>query len=118
MHEKGRRKVKKLSEDTFVLEDTYEADNGEKPTKKTKVVRVYPKDLFWTNTRISSPGKYSQFIYRITPEGDNKSRLDFIGLQLEDQSMTDKQVRELARKMAKEDSLAWKYLARAMEKEL
>ena len=116
MHESGSRKVEQLSEDTFLLTDTYQSNHEE--VSKTKLVKLQPRDLSWTNTHLSGPAKYSQFLYKITSEGKNNSRLDFVGLQLEPSEMTKKEVAELARRVRKEDSGAWKHLATAMEKEL
>ena len=116
MHERGNRKIKQLSDDTILLIDSYSSNEG--TVKKTKLVRLRPTELAWTNTHVGGPIKYSQFIYKITPEGEERSRLDFTGLQLEPRDMTKKEASELARKVRTEDSGAWKYLAQAMEKEL
>jgi hypothetical protein len=113
MKEAGKRKIEKLSDDTVILTDT---SNGK--VTKTKLVRLYPKELFWTSTHISGPLKHSQFLYRIAPEGKNRSRLDFVGRQLESRMMTKSEARALARKVRKEDSAAWKYLAKALDDEL
>jgi hypothetical protein len=85
---------------------------------KTKLVRINPVEFSWTNTHLNGPIKYSQFLYKITAEGKDRSRLDFVGLQLEPRNLTRKEAAALARKVRKEDSGAWKYLAKAMEKEL
>ncbi len=116
MHENGKRKIRQLSENTFILTDTFRT--GEGTVSKTKLVRLRPEEMSWTNTHIAGPVKYSQFLYKIVPEGQDESRLDFVGLQLEPREMTSKQVAALARKLRKEDAGAWKYLARAMEKDL
>jgi hypothetical protein len=85
---------------------------------KTKLVRLHPSEKFWTNTQIVGPARYSQFLYRITPDGKSGSHLDFVGLLLEPKTMTKKEADEFTRRVRKEDSMAWKHLAKAMEKEL
>jgi len=116
MHESGIRLIEPLSDDTLILTDTYQKDDGE--TAKTKLVKLRPRELSWTNTHLSGAVKYSQFLYKITSEGKDRSHLEFVGLQLEPREMSKKEAAELARKIRKEDSLSWKYLAQAMEKEL
>lgn len=116
MHENGERKIEQLSEDAILLTDTFIASDG--AITKTKLVRLNPAELSWTNTHLEGPTRYSQFLYKITSEGKYKSRLDFTGLQLEPRDMTKKEAREFARKVRTEDSGSWKYLAKAMEKEL
>jgi hypothetical protein len=114
----GNRKIEWTDDDTVILTDTRKVD-GKKVTK-TKVVRLYPKLLFWTNTRISEQGKYSQFIYQIVPEGKNVSRLDYHGAQIEeaDTKPSSKEIAAMAKKLVKEDSQAWVNLAEAMRKDL
>lgn len=116
MHEQGTRKIERISEDTVILTEKLHTDSG--TILKTKLVRLHPSEKFWTNTQIAGPVKYSQFLYRISSDGKNGSRLDFVGLQLEPKTMTKKQAAALTRKVRKEDSTAWKYLAKAMEREL
>jgi hypothetical protein len=116
MHEKGKRKINQLSEDAVILSDILRTNQG--TVTKTKLVRLNPAERSWTNTRLSGPLKYSQFLYRIAPTGKNTSRLTFVGLQLEPKSMSKKEAATLARKIRAEDSGAWKLLAKAMEREL
>jgi len=116
MRESGSRRIRKLSEDTFILTDSSNTSDGGK-VAKAKLVRLNPRDLSWTSTHISGPLKHSQFLYRIVPEGNDGSRLDFIGLQLEPRAMSKSEAAALARKVRKEDSTAWRHLAKAMEKD-
>ena len=116
MEEDGKREVEKLTEDTFVLTDTYDRDQD--TVTKIKLVRLRPSDMTWTSTHIEGPVKYSQFLYKVTPEGKKNCRVDFVGLQLEPNDVPKKDAAALARKYRTEDSAAWKKLARAMEKEL
>ena len=112
----GERKINKLNESTILLTDVYNSDNGK--ISKRKVVRLNPAELSWTNTYIAGPKKYSQFLYKITPDGRNKSRLEFVGLQLEPREMSKEEAMLLARKVRAEDSQMWRHLANAMEEEL
>jgi hypothetical protein len=119
MHEKAERTVLRVSEDTIILTDTYYKEN--RSTSKQKIVQLYPNRLSWISTHLTGPNKYSQFIYEITPEGNSASRLDFTGLQVEygeEEKFNNKRIELLARKLRKEDSAAWKLLAKEMEKEL
>jgi hypothetical protein len=116
MQEKGERKVSQLSADTFILTDSFHGESG--TTKKIKLVRLQRSEMSWTNTHLAGPIKYSQFLYKITPEGKDRSRLDFVGLQLEPRELTKKEASDLARKVRIEDSGAWKLLAKEMEKDL
>ena len=116
MHETGKRKIKRLSEDAIILSDTVKTDRD--TMTKTKLVRLNPTEKSWTSTHVSGPIKYSQFLYKITPTGKDRSRLTFVGLQLEPRDMPKKEVAALTRKIRAEDSDAWKLLAKAMEKEL
>lgn len=116
MHENGRRKIKQRSKDAFILIDNFKKEN--RTISKTKLVRLYPREMSWTNTYLSGPERYSQFLYKIVSEGKNKSRLDFVGLQLEPKDMTDKEAAAFARSVRRKDSHSWKLLAKAMEQEL
>ncbi len=115
MHETGKRKIKRLSDDAIILSDTFKTDRG--TMTKTKLVRLNPSEKSWTNTHIGGPIKYSQFLYKITPIGKDNSRLTFVGLQLDPNEMTKQEAADLARKIRAEDLGAWKLLARAMEKD-
>jgi hypothetical protein len=115
---KGVRRVEWTDDDTVILTDTIDVDG--RKVSKVKVVRLYPKLLFWTNTRISGPGKYSQFIYQIVSEGENASRLDYNGAQVEEAEKipSSSEVAAMSKRLRKEDSQAWVNLAAAMKKDL
>jgi len=115
MRERGKRKVTKLAEDAFILIDSFTTSDGRK-VSKTRLVRLCPKDLFWTSTTIAGSNKYSQFLYRIIPEGRNRSRLEFTGLHLETRKISKSRTKELARKRKLAVSTSWKHLAREMER--
>lgn len=112
---KGRRKIQWLNESALILTDTYFA--GRRNIVKRRLIKLYPGILWWTNTRVSADGKYSQFLYQITPEPGG-SRLLFIGNQIFAGSASASRRAALARQLAKEDSAFWKVLAKAMAKDL
>lgn len=116
MQENGKRSIEKLTDDAFILTDTFNTNQG--AVTKTKLVRLRPAEMTWISTHIDGPVKYSQFLYKVTPEGKNKCRVDFDGLHLEPNIMSKKDAAAFARKIRAEDSGAWKNLAKAMEKEL
>lgn len=115
---KGVRQVEKLDDATFILTDTVDYGNG--PTTKVRLVRLFPEQLLWTNTRISEVGKHSQFVYRMVPEGRRASRLEFYGAQVEEATKkpTTARLAALAKELADTDALIWVNLARAIEKDL
>ncbi len=118
MGTKGKREIQWLSKDAVILSDSFRKKNGGTFTKK-KIVRLDPSALSWTNTHIAGPFKYSQFLYKIVPEGKNSSRLEFRGLHLQSFDARNKQnTRTLASKIRKEDSGTWKLLAKELNKDL
>ena len=70
----GRREIERIDRDTLILNDTFFA--GGQTTKKKRLIRLFPELLTLTNTRLSGPNRYSQFLYRFVDEGTGKSRLD------------------------------------------
>ena len=117
MGEKGRRKVKRLNDDTFVLNDKYKTKQGK--VVKKRLVRIYPERLSWTNTRVSKDGRYSQFLYQIVAEEGGGSRLDFAGSQIFSGKKPGKaKLDAIAKQLVTDDSAAWRNLAKAMAKDL
>jgi hypothetical protein len=118
MGERGSRTVRRISEDAFILKDP--VYRGDRRFTKTKLVRLSPERLSWTNTHIAGPNKHSQFIYEIVADGEDGSRLKFTGLQINyvEEEPSRKELEEIGRRLADEDSGAWKLLAKAMEKDL
>ncbi len=119
MHQDGKREINHLTESTIILTDTF--NNEKKTIKKNKLIQLYPDRLSWTNTHISGPNKYSQFLYEIKPENETTSKLNYTGLQLEYNkpaklSKKDKEARE--KEQMNEDAAVWKIIAKEMEKEL
>jgi hypothetical protein len=118
MGEDGNRSIERIADDTVVLSDTFSKD-GQTFTKE-KLVRLYPERLSWVSTHITGPAKYSQFMYEIHPLNKTSSRIDFTGLQIDynETQPTKKEIPVRAAQLKKEDSLAWKLLAKAMHKDL
>jgi hypothetical protein len=112
---KGKREIEKLDEATLILTDT--VDYGSGPVTKVRLIRMFPKQLLWINTRLSEAGKHSQFVYQIIPEGKKASRLEFYGAQVEEASRRPSaaKVARMAKELAETDALVWVNLARAMK---
>jgi len=114
MGDKGAdRHVTNVAKGTIILKDIFHTATG--TIEKEKLVQLYPDQLSWVSTHLAGPNKYSQFLYKISPEGE-ASILDFIGLHMDYQAKTGDE--SLAQKLCKEDAAAWKLLAKAMEEEL
>ncbi len=119
MQQKGKREITHLTEGSIFLTDTFFA--GKKTVTKEKLVHLYPDRLSWTNTHLSGPNKYSQFLYEIKPAKGSLSKLNYYGLQMEYQEpiklgKSELEARETAQR--NEDAAIWKILAKEMEKEL
>jgi hypothetical protein len=114
----GARVVERLDGHTLILTDTVRAKG--KSETKVRMVRLFPEQLLWTNTRISEAGKYSQFIYQVVAEGPRKSRLDFTGAQIEYAAKRPSPARlsKLAKEIAEKDALIWVGLGEAIAKDL
>jgi len=112
----GLRRMRWVNEDTVLLTDI--EVEGAKKTAKRKLVRLYPEHLFWTNTRQSSEGRHSQFLYQIVAEKKG-SRLDFTGSQVfSGKRPSPARLAAMAAELKKEDSTTWRNLARAMARSL
>jgi len=110
----AERHITRLTDTTIILREVFPTPKGK--IEKEKLVQLYPGTLSWTNTHLTGPNKYSQFLYQITPEGKDASILDFTGLHLDYERKSGAE--EFAEKLCKEDAAAWKLLAKAMEKDL
>jgi hypothetical protein len=75
------RTVRRYADDTFLTTDT-PRPGGSRP-RITRIVRICPEELSWTNTHLTGPFRYSQFWYRIERDGMRRSHLEFRGLKLE-----------------------------------
>jgi hypothetical protein len=118
MGDRGKRRIKWITDDAVILSDTFE--RGNKKVKKTKLVRLSPERMGWTSTHISGPNKYSQFAYQISSDGDQTSHLEFIGSHIEyaEKKMPSGVIASLTSRILKEDSGTWKLLAKAMEEDV
>ena len=117
--EDASRKIEHFTERTVILTDHFNI-TAKNRIEKQKLVKLYPETLFWTATHLSGPAKHSQFIYQITPEGEDASRLDFTGIFLDyvHENASDADAAKLAEKECKADAAAWVLLAKAMEQDL
>ncbi len=115
--ENATREIQHISDTIIILTDTYVVK--EKSIVKQKLVCLYPDRLMWTSTHLSGPNRYSQFLYEITPQGEQQSCFKFIGLYI-DYDMKDEggAVAKLSDELKKMDSANWKNLAKEMDKEL
>ena len=113
----AKREILRISKNTIILTDTYPDKN--KAIKKQRLVCLYPNQLSWTNTHLTGPNKYSQYLYQIVPETQMTCRLERASLQVEygRKRLNKKEIESLAEKLRNEDSAAWKLLAAEMEKD-
>jgi len=119
MHQNGKREITHLTENTIILTDTFY--NEKETIKKKKLIQLYPDQLSWTNTHLSGPNKYSQFLYEIKPKQDGLSKLNYIGLQMEYKKsikLDKKEIEARAIGQMNQDAAVWKIIAKEMEKEL
>jgi hypothetical protein len=114
---RGRRRIRRLNDDTIILTDRFEAPDGTGVSKR-KLVRLFPERLTWTNTHVAGPNRHSQFLYVLVPEGADACRLEFTGRQiLQLEGATRRDVAAHARRLRKEDAAIWKNLARALRRD-
>ena len=118
MKEKGRRKIQRITRDTILLTETMPKKN--RLIKKTKLVRLNKPSLSWTNTHIGGPNRHSQFLYKLVPEGKNRSRLYFQGLLIHysPKTVTRQQLRKIAAAERRADATAWRHLAAALRRDM
>jgi hypothetical protein len=113
----GRRRISKISDDAFLLNENLRRGDG---VKRTKLVRIDPERMTYSSTHLSGPAKHSQFIYEILPDGKERSMLRFTGLLLyrSEKELSRKEVASIAAEERKFDSQIWKRLAKEMERDL
>jgi hypothetical protein len=81
-------------------------------------VHIYPEKLFWSSVHVAGSSINSQFLYQIVEEGEKTSRIDFTGFQVVDGEAPAKgEISRRAKELTKEDSAAWKLLARELEED-
>ena len=115
---KGFRKVTKVSDDTVILEDTL-YPQGKAVTKK-KLIKIDKERMTYFNFHLTGSNKNSLYFYRIIPEGDGKSRLEYTGYELTypKKAPTKKQLAAAAKADDATRTVEWGRLAKAMEREL
>ena len=79
--ENAERHITRITVRTLILNDTFHLSGG--AVEKQKLVQLYPEKLSWTSTHLTGPNKYSQFLYRITPKGEDESTLYFTAAHIE-----------------------------------
>jgi hypothetical protein len=114
----GKRKIKRLTPDAIILEDTRPTERG--LVTKTRLVRINHERRSFSNTHVDGPTPHSQFWYEFFPEKDGGSRLDFTGLLLlpSKRKLSDAEVAKMAEAERRGDSKIWQNLAKAMEADL
>ncbi len=113
----AKREVIWLSDATVLLKDTFQVSGG--CIEKQKQVDLYPDRLSWISTHISGPNKYSLFIYKISDEGEDNSKLDFQAIHVENEgNLSEQAIATLQAELCISDSNIWKRFAAAMEQEL
>jgi hypothetical protein len=114
----AERKITRITANTIILTDTFHI--GGECVEKQKLVQLYPDKLKWTSTHLTGPIKYSQFIYEISEEDKETSHLDFLGLFIDygREKLDEVSYKKIAEMLRKEDSDAWKLLAKAMKQAL
>lgn len=118
MGNKGVRKATWVSDETVILEDTlYPAGRA---VTRTKVVKIDRERMSYYNFHLTGPNKNSLYVYRITPDGEGESRLDYTGYELSypKRAPTKKQMAAAAEADEASRTLEWGRLAKAMEEEL
>ena len=115
---KGFRKVTKVSGDTVLLEDTLYPQG--KAVTKRKLVKVDKERMTYFNFHLTGANKNSLYFYRIIPEGDGKSRLEYTGYELTypKKAPTKKQLAAAAEADDAARTREWGRLAKAMERDV
>jgi hypothetical protein len=118
MGQVGSRRIVRLTSDALILTDTIR--EGRRSVRKSRLVRLMPGSLSWTNTHLTGPRRHSQFLYEISAAGRGASRLTFTGLQIERSSrpLSPRALAARARSVAREDAGTWRRLAREMARDL
>ena len=117
MGEVGIRTIDKLAPDTLLLTDTLRQKG--RTVRKTRLVRLRPKERAWTNTHLGGPYRHSQYLYRIVPTGRKTSRLEYAGFQIEYGPALSAAARaRRAKEVRREDRASWTLIVRAMRADL
>jgi hypothetical protein len=115
MGNRGVRKVARLSDDTIILEDI-SYPKGRSVSRK-KIIKIDADRMSYFNFHLTGPNKNSLYFYRIIPEGDGMSRLEYTGYELTypKKAPTRKQLAAAALADEATRVLEWGRLAKAME---
>ena len=118
MGNRGFRKVTRVSGDTVILEDTL-YPQGKAVTKK-KVIKIDKERMTYFNFHLTGANKNSLYFYRIIPEGDGKSRLEYTGYELTYPKKAPAKRQLAATALADADARTkeWGRLAKAMERDV
>jgi len=118
MGNRGFRKVTRVSDDTVILEDTL-YPQGKAVTKK-KLIKVDEERMTYFNFHLTGSNKNSLYFYRIIPEGDGMSRLEYTGYELTypKKAPTKRQLAATAEADAATRTKEWGRLAKAMERDV
>jgi hypothetical protein len=120
LFEDGRtRAVRRLAPNTLAMTDTPARGSGQ--PRITRLVRIFPEELAWTNTHLTGPYRYSQFWYRVEPRGRDRSALEFRGLKIErrPRAVPPREVARLARAEGRSDAATWReQLAPALDRDV
>jgi len=118
MGNRGFRKVTRVSDDTVILEDTL-YQQGKAVTKK-KVIKIDKERMTYFNFHLTGANRNSLYFYKIIPEGDGKSRLEYTGYELTypNRAPTRKQLAATAEADAVTRTKEWGLLAKAMERDV
>jgi len=115
---KGKRKVKRLSEDTLILDDTlYPAGRA---VQKTKLIRIDHKRMHYYNIHLTGPTKNSLYFYQIVPISENSSRLDYTAYEIyyPKKAPSAEQLGAIRSAESASWHTEWGNLARAMEQDV
>lgn len=113
------RAVARLADDTFVLTDTTYPDGQRR--RISRLVRVHPGELAWTNTHLDGPFRYSQYWYRIVRDGPRRCHLDFYGSRIvtTPRALSAADRARRAEEERRNDAREWRrYLAPALERDV
>lgn len=115
---KGKRKSTRVSDGAIILDDTTQSSG--KTVNKKKLIRLDPGRMSYFNVHLTGPTKHSLYFYRIVPDGEGESRLDYTGYEIfyPKKAPTKKQLAEMADAESVGWRTEWGNLAKAMEKEL
>jgi hypothetical protein len=113
----ARRQIIKISAAIVILKDAFY--NGDSELVTEKLVHFYPQRLMWVSTHLTGSNMHSQFIYELSQECNDSSKLDFTAVHLENrENLSEEKAKKLAAQLCRCDSKIWRLLALEMEKQL